>query len=218
MQPATATTAARPVTADAPTDSAAEQYIRPYRKRVVTEMSEIIATNPEAMLKPGKLGNNAPLTCWVASVLRTEAGRSMGTLPDFAALTNGSVRTGLPAGNITVGNIFELMPFENELTVLSLPGTVVQEMFDYAIKYDNLGAVNVTWTKSADGHATDIRIGSRPLDPTSTYTLAINDYLANGGDGMSFLKPFRQLPANRTIRRAILDYLRREKVVRKYTE
>lgn len=215
VQPATATTAARPVTADAPTDSAAEQYIRPYRRRVVMEMSEVIATNPEAMLKPGKLGNNAPLTCWVAGVLRTEAGRSMGTMPDFAALTNGSIRTGLPAGNITVGNIFELMPFENELTVLSLPGPVVQQLFDYAAQYDNLGVVNATWTKTADGHATtDIRIGSRPFDPTSTYTLAINDYLANGGDGMSFLKPLHQLPANRTIRQAILDFLRREKVVR----
>jgi len=209
--------AATPVTAAAPVDSAAEQFIRPFRRQVITQMSEVVASSDTAWLKPGKLGNNAPLTTWVARVLRIEAGRSHGSLPDFAALTNGSIRSGLPAGPVTVGHVFELMPFENELTVLSVPGPIVQQLFDYAAKYDNVAAVNASWVKSPAGAATDVRIAGRPLDLSRTYTLAINDYLANGGDGMSFLRPLRPLHANRTIRQAILDYLRREKTIR-YTD
>lgn len=209
--PATAT---QPVTAAAATDSAAEQFIRPYRRELTSQMREVIAASAQPWLKPGKLGNNAPLTTWVAGVLRVEAGRALGQTPDFAALTNGSIRAGLPAGDVTVGNIFELMPFENELTVLPVPGTVVRRLCDYAGKYTNVAAVNLTWeTDPVTNRARNIRIGGQPLDTTRTYTLAINDYLANGGDGMDFLRPLPQAAARRTIRQALLDYLRREKVV-----
>ena len=207
-------TAAQPVTAATPTDSAAEQYIRPYRKLVTAQMREVIGTSAQPWLRPGKFGNRAPLTTWVAGVLRTEAGRALGAVPDFAALTNGSIRAGLPAGPITVGNIFEVMPFENELTVLPVPGRVVRQLCDYAGRFDNLAAVNMTWENdSATKRAFNIRIGGLPLDSTKTYTLAINDYLANGGDGMEFLRPLPQTPAKKTIRQVLLEYVRREKTV-----
>ena len=214
LQPGPAT-AAQPVTAAVPTDSATEQFLRPYRQRVTAEMREVVATSPQNWLKPGKLGNNAPLTTWVAGVLREEAGRSMGgVLPDFSALTNGSVRTGLPQGDVTVGHIFEVMPFENELTVLPVPGTVVRQLCDYAVKFNNVAAINLTWeVDSLARRARNIRLGGQPLDTTRTYSLAINDYLANGGDGMDFLRALPQTPARRTIRRALLDYLLREHVV-----
>ena len=207
-------TASQPVTAAAPTDSAAEQFIRPYRRQVTGQMREVIATSVQPWLKPGKLGNNAPLTTWVAGVLRVEAGRGLGQVPDFAALTNGSIRAGLPMGDITVGNIFEVMPFENELTVLPIPGPVVRRLCDYAGKFTNVAAVNLSWeTDPVTTRARNIRVGAQPLDTTRTYILVINDYLANGGDGMDFLRPLPQTPMKRTIRQALLDYLRREKVV-----
>ena len=207
-------TASQPVSSAAPTDSAAEQFIRPYRRLVTAQMKEVIGASTQPWLRPGKLGNNAPLTTWVAGVLRVEAGRSLGVVPDFAALTNGSIRAGLPAGAITVGNIFEVMPFENELTVLPVPGPVVRRLCDYAGKFNNVAAVNLTWeTDPATTRARNIRVGGAPLDTTRTYTLAINDYLANGGDGMDFLRPLPQTSPKRTIRQALLDYVRREKVI-----
>ena len=210
-------TASQGVTSAAPTDSATEQFLRPYRRLVTAQMSEVIAASVQPWLKPGKLGNNAPLTTWVAAVLRLEAGRALGQTPDFAALTNGSIRAGLPAGPVTVGNVFEVMPFENELTVLPVPGPVVRRLCDYAGKYNNLAAVNLTWaTDPATTRARDIRVGGQPLDTTRTYTLAINDYLANGGDGMSFLRPLPQTPARKTIRQALLDFLKRERTVKPF--
>lgn len=207
-------TAAQPISAATATDSATEQFIRPYRREVMGQMREVIATSDRAWQKPGKLGNHAPLTTWVAGVLRAEAGRALGQTPDFAVLTNGSIRAGLPQGPVTVGNIFELMPFENELTVVPVPGPVVRRLCDYAGKFRNVAAVNLTWrTDSATTRAFDIRVGGQPLDTTRTYTLAINDYLANGGDGMDFLRPLQQTAARKTIRQAIIEYLRREKVV-----
>ncbi len=211
-------TASQPVSAAAPTDSAAEQFIRPYRQRVAREMSEVVGTSSQAWLKPSKLGTNAPLTVWVASVSRVEAGRALGQTPDFAVITNGSIRAGLPLGNVTLGNIFELMPFENELTVLPVPGTVVRRLCDYAGKYNNVAAVNLTWeTDPLTTHARNIRLGGQPLDTTRTYSLAINDYLANGGDGMDFLRLLPQTPARRTIRQALLDFVRREHLITPFT-
>ncbi len=206
--------AARPLTAAVPTDSAAEQFIRPYRRRVVREMSEVLGTSAQVWLKPGKLGNQAPLTRWVTAVMLVEAGRALGKVPDFGAMTNGSVRSGLPAGPITVGNIFEIMPFENELTVLPVTGRGVRQLCDYAGRFTNVGAVNLTWEMdSVTKRARNIRVGGQPLDSARTYSFVTNDYLANGGDGMDFLRPLPQTPIRTTIRQAIITFLRREKTV-----
>lgn len=214
IQAATATAAAQPVTSAAPIDSAAEQVIRPFRQRVTSQMSVVVGQNAVALTKPGGQGNQAPLTRWVAHVLLTEAARAaVGSLqpaPELAALTNGSIRSGLPAGPLTVGHIYELMPFENELTVVPLAGSVVRQLCEYAVKFDNVAAVGLTWTKAPDGHAANILVNGAPLDEARTYQLAINDYLANGGDGMSFLRGLPQRAMNRTIRQAILDFLLRE--------
>ena len=102
--------ASQGVTAAAPTDSAAERLIRPYRQRVTREMSEVIGTSAVAWAKAANKGTNAPLTRWVAGVLLVEAGRAQGTgtgtggtgtTPDFAVLTNGSIRAGVPLGPVT---------------------------------------------------------------------------------------------------------------------
>ncbi len=209
-------TASQPVTSAVPTDSLAERTIRPYRQRVTREMAEVLGTSTVAWSKAANKGPNAPLTRWVAGVLQAEAGRTLGTTPDFAVLTNGSIRAGIPLGPVTVGNVFELMPFENELTVLPVPGPVVQALCDYAIQFDNVAAVGLTWEAGPDKKATAIRLNGLPLDPARTYTLAINDYLANGGDGMSFLRPLLQTPAKKTIRQALLDFLRRERTVKPF--
>lgn len=209
-------TASQPVTSAAPTDSLAERTIRPYRQRVTREMAEVLATSTVAWSKAANKGTNAPLTRWVAGVLQVEAGRALGTPPDFVVLTNGSIRAGLPLGPVTVGHVFELMPFENELTVLPVPGPVVQALCDYAIQFDNVAAVGLTWETGPDKKATGIRLHGQPLDPARTYSLAINDYLANGGDGMSFLRLLPQTPARKTVRQALLDFLKRERTVKPF--
>ncbi|MDX5438377.1 MAG: 5'-nucleotidase C-terminal domain-containing protein, partial [Pontibacter sp.] len=85
------------------------------------------------------------------------------------------------------GNVFELMPFENELVVLTLKGETVQQLFDYAAERKNAPIGNATYVV-AMGKAKDIKIAGEPFDPRETYTLVTSNYLAGGGDDLKMLK------------------------------
>ncbi|GAA4375552.1 5'-nucleotidase [Hymenobacter koreensis] len=202
-QPTLGTTVAETVGGTQPIDPQAEAVIVPYRERVQQQMSEVIGTAPVALRKNQ---GESPLANFVADVVRVRAGEVLGQPVDLGIMPNGSLRSELPAGNITVGSVFELMPFENEVVVLDLSGPLVQQMFDYAaaIKMAFSGA---TYT-SVNGKATDILIGGKPLDPARTYTIAISDYHAGGGDRLDFLKPLTPRKTGVLVRTAVNDHIR----------
>jgi 2',3'-cyclic-nucleotide 2'-phosphodiesterase (5'-nucleotidase family) len=173
-----------PVNTQIATDPAAETAIVPYRERVDKTMNEVIGQAPVALEKgemESSLGN------FVADLTRTQTMAVYGKPIDMGAITSGALRNPIDQGPVTVGDVFELMPFENEMMVLTLSGKTVQEMFDFAAARKILSLSNATYSVQ-NGKPLNIMIGGKPFDPTKTYTLAISDYLANGGDNMGFLK------------------------------
>jgi 2',3'-cyclic-nucleotide 2'-phosphodiesterase (5'-nucleotidase family) len=87
---------------------------------------------------------------------------------------------------VTRQNVFELMPFENELVVLTLPGPVVQQVLHWiAVKGGE--PVSGLQMKIRGGLPEDVRIGGRPFDPARTYKVVTSSYLANGGSDLHFL-------------------------------
>jgi 2',3'-cyclic-nucleotide 2'-phosphodiesterase (5'-nucleotidase family) len=60
-----------------------------------------------------------------------------------------------------------------------------------------------------NGQASNILIGGQPFNPQKKYTLAVSDYLANGGDNLSFLKEAIQTEnAGILLRDAIINHIR----------
>jgi 2',3'-cyclic-nucleotide 2'-phosphodiesterase (5'-nucleotidase family) len=207
LQPkAQLTDTAQTVTAAQPADPRVEAVVAPYRQKVKEQMDEVIGRAPEAIRKNN---GESPLANFAADILRERAAQELGQPVDLGVMTNGGLRAELPAGNITVGSVFELMPFENELVVLDAPAAVVQQLFDYAapIKMAFSGA---TYTATPAGKATDIRIGKEAFDPAKdrTYTIAISDYLAGGGDKLDFFRPLAPRHTSVLVRTAFNDYIR----------
>src|SRR5262245_14965863 len=96
-------------------DSSVYQFIKPYRDKMEGEMNTVIGVSEQAMergMPEGRLGNFVADACMIEA--RKVFYPSDGRQPDFTILNNGGLRRPLPSGNITVGNIYELMPFENE--------------------------------------------------------------------------------------------------------
>jgi 2',3'-cyclic-nucleotide 2'-phosphodiesterase (5'-nucleotidase family) len=189
-----------------PEDPAVAALIAPYHDRVTSQMREVLGTAPLALSKGA--GENA-LANFVGDLQRIRASQALGQPIPLGVMTNGGLRAGLPAGSITLGSVFELMPFENELVVLDAPGEVVQQLFDYAARI-KMAISGATYTVGADGKATDIRIGGQVFSPAQDrlWPIAVSDYLATGGDNMVF---FRALPMRHTsilLRTAIADYIR----------
>jgi 5'-nucleotidase/UDP-sugar diphosphatase len=118
---------------------------------------------------------------------------------DFALHNGGNIRAALPKGNITREQILTVLPFENYLYVVSLPGSKIQELFDFIANVPQ-GAggfpvfskeVRYTIDKAAGqdkGKVTGLTISGAPVDPAKTYRFCTNDFLLGGGDGYEILK------------------------------
>ena len=187
-------------------DPAIAALIAPYHDKVTAQRSEVLGTAPAALTKaPGE----NPLANFVADLQRQRASAELKQPIALGVMTNGGLRAGFAAGPVTLGSVFELMPFENELVVLDASGPVVQQLFDYAA-HIKMAVSGATYTVTFDGMPKDIRIGGQPFDVNDarTYPIAISDYLATGGDNLVFFKTLPSRHTNVLLRTAIADHVR----------
>jgi len=203
-KPQLAPITAQPVGKTQPEDAKVSAVIAPYRQRVTQQMGEVLGTAPVPLTKNA---GESPLANFVADLQRLRASAELHQPIDVGVMTNGGLRSSLPAGPITLGSVFELMPFENELVVLDAPGAVMQQLFEYAGRL-KMALSNVTYSVDAMGKPTNIRIGGQPFNPAKTYTVAISDYLAGGGDNMLFFKALQPRDTGVLLRSAITDRIR----------
>jgi 2',3'-cyclic-nucleotide 2'-phosphodiesterase (5'-nucleotidase family) len=115
-----------------------------------------------------------------------EKGRQLTESKIDACMMNiGGLRSSLPTGSITLGNVYELMPFDNELVLVTLPANEVDSMFKYlAIKGGD--PVSGITMGIKDAQAVHPMIGDQAVETGKTYTILTSDYLSNGGDNMTF--------------------------------
>ncbi len=187
-------------------DPAVAAIIAPYHDKVTAQMTEVLGTAPAPLTKvPGE----NPLSNFVADLQRERATKEFKESIPLGVMTNGGLRAGFAAGPVTLGSVFELMPFENELVVVDAPGVVVQQLFDYAA-HVKMAVSGATYTVTFDGMPRDIRIGGKPFDVNEnrTWPIAISDYLATGGDNMAFFKTIVPRHTNVLLRTAIADHIR----------
>lgn len=201
-----APTTSQPVGKALPEDPTAASLIKPYHDKVVSQMGEVLGTAPVAITK----GNGeTPLLNFVGDVQRSSAARALKQPIDLGVVTSGAVRAALPAGAITLGAVFELMPFENELVVLDAPAETVQQLFVFAAKV-KMPVSGATYTVGPDGLPTDIRLGGQPFNAATNrrYTIATSDYLAGGGDRLDFFRAIEPRHTGLLLRSVIADHIR----------
>ena len=125
-----------------------------------------------------------------------------------AAVSNyGGLRLQLiVAGPVQRETLYELMPFENTVCIVEMPGSVVQQYCNTMARRRGWPVAGIRYTIE-DTLATNVEISGAPLNPVLVYKLALNDYNAKGGDGCDFLKPLRRKATSLLIREAIIQYL-----------
>ena len=122
-------------------------------------------------------------------------------------LNNGGLRGQLPKGNITRGNAFELMPFENSIVVLTMTGEKTKQLFEYIVASNGAPFAGAT-VKAKGKKITELKISGQNFDQTKIYKITTSDYLASGGDKYNFFKdPIKVDTLNYKLRDAIIDYM-----------
>jgi len=196
-------------TQTSPIDSVIQTVLKPYKDSLEHDMSEIIAVTATPLVK-GK--PESKLTNLMADIMLesgTEYCKRMNlpVIPDVSYVNYGGVRASLPQGNITVGHIFELMPFENELVLIRIKGESIRKMAEMIAARGGEGISGATIGIKNEKLIT-VKIGNKVVDPETSYWLATNDYVANGGDQMSmFLDPVERINTGLKIRDILIEYL-----------
>jgi 2',3'-cyclic-nucleotide 2'-phosphodiesterase (5'-nucleotidase family) len=134
---------------------------------------------------------------------------------DVAMVNFGGIRLNqLPAGNVTTGKIFELMPFDNLLLLQKIKGSVLQQLCDLIAAKGGWPVAGMTMqikdlpAGQAGKKAINITVGGKPLDPNAEYTVANSDFIANGGDNADMLRTVPQITNGYLMRDAIFDYIK----------
>ena len=183
-------------------DSSIYSEIAPYREKMQSAMNEVLAvstTSLERGLPESKLGNFLSDACMSYK-------KEKNMQADFAVFNTGGLRRPLPSGNITRGDVFELMPFENTLVILSMNGGDVKKLVNF-IATKGGAPVSGIQLRIQDSVATNVFINNVALDTTKIYRVLTSDYLANGGDAFPFVTDKNWDAVNLKVRDALIEYL-----------
>ncbi len=166
-----------------PTDAHMDEMIAHYRDSVDQVMGKIIGESEIVMVKgfpESTLGN------FVCNLL-LDSCRKSGYQVDFAMNNNGGLRAILPKGDISRSNVFELMPFDNWVVVVEMDAAHMRQLMEYIPEGEDI-AVSGLRIEITDKVAKIVSIQGEPFDSTRHYFMVTNDYLAQGGSHMGFLK------------------------------
>lgn len=184
-------------------DPEVAEFIKPYIAELGREMGRVI-TRAEGSFErgapEGTLGN------LVADLSRSRASSELRQNVDIVVMNNGGLRIPLPAGDITVGMVYELMPFDNIIAVLTLNGQQVLQMADElaACGGEPISGMRM---RIVNGKASDVLVGSREVKPDQKYLVATNNWMADGGGCVPALwNPLERNDLPILIRDAIIEH------------
>ncbi|HYG01179.1 MAG TPA: 5'-nucleotidase C-terminal domain-containing protein [Chryseosolibacter sp.] len=196
-------------------EPAFERMIAPYRDSLDQSMSAPLAYSSSRLVRP--VCGNAPsaeqtaLVNFIADVWFKESTeafmRETRIKPDFFLSTCGSVRGSLPQGTVTLGNVYELMPFDNYFVLVKLDHGVMADLFRYLAASDSNPVAGISMSIK-DGKASDVLIAGKSYDSLQSYFVAISSYHATGGDNMPFFNEVKEAhPIELLFRDALINAL-----------
>jgi 5'-nucleotidase len=189
--------------------------------RVAALLAPTLARVEEAQQRPLGVSAATPLTRGfmeerplgnlIADALREAAGADVGVM------NPGGIRADLPGGPLTFGHVYQVLPFDNTVAVLTLTGAELRRLLELANASERgsvfpVSGLEVTLARCpGPGRLQDVRLaGGAPLEPGRQYRVALPDFLARGGDGLGPVT--RALPPERVdiraqdLREALIAY------------
>ncbi|WP_321334642.1 5'-nucleotidase [uncultured Bacteroides sp.] len=190
-------------------DKEATAILAPYKTEVDSLMTPVVGKSAMDMEagRPESLLSNL-----VADVLRNATVPYLGRPADLAVTNMGGLRSSLSAGDITFSNIYEILPFENSLCIVTMKGSNLRTLMENIAGAGGEGVSNVRLEISKDGKLLSAKVGGEPIDDNRLYEVATLDYLAEGNDKMvAFLQGEKKVcPDGATMRDLFFSYVKKQ--------
>lgn len=184
-------------------DKALVSLLQPYSDSINKTMNDVIAVAGMELDKKqpeGKLNNI------LADAMLDMAKEKYKSSVDAAFVNYGGIRlNSLPAGNITRGKIFEVAPFDNIIVLQKIKGIVLQHFLDITASKGGWPCAGISY-QIKNKKAINTFIDGKLLIDSTEYTIAMLNYVANGGDNCEMLKTIPQQNNGYLFRDAVIDY------------
>ena len=190
------------------------QSLAPIKEDLEKQLGAPIGYAPEALrvYQP-----ECPLLNWASDALLAIARQKCPDPVDVAVVNIRGMRCEWAAGDITFRNVFELMPFDNMLVVLTLKGSDLQQLCEIFAYSGGQGVAGMRIKAVGDRVMQQdalVTINGNPIEMDKTYTVATSDYLSQGNDGMLPLKNYiKYWNSEEKIRDLYIEYIKQVKVV-----
>ena len=209
-------------------DAAAVAYMDSLRKVYGEMMDEVIGFNDHTIDKQrpeDELSN--VLTDMVFAVGDSISRAVYGEGIDFSLLNFGGIRKPLNAGDITLGDIFTILPFDNMIVLTFIKGSELRKVLAQMSDTTNQPFSHLTLTLAGHNAPTDIIVNGAPLDDSRTYRFATIDFISGANRGDNILRnretkePFEIGPEYKTnilLRDAAIDYILQVGTIKGYMD
>ena len=190
--------------------SSLDSIISPYRDSMKELMDEVIGYSGSSFIKNGpesSLGNFVADVVFNNGLAFISQEKNVPIHKVISLINFGGLRAPINEGIITVGNIYELMPFDNSIVILELSPDKVSEMLLYLYEKNGQPISNAKAKLSNDKKEIYIK-GAEYLFDVNLFVIT-SDYLADGGDKMNFFKnPVSKVDSGILIRDALIEYVK----------
>lgn len=174
-----------------------DEFVKPYSDSMQAEMNVVIARADTNFIVERPCGN---LNNWVADAIFTSETKTVRmAIPIFCLLNTGGIRSTINKGDVTIGDIFKIAPFDNEIVWVKMPVSSIYKIQEYLIKSGG-EPISGAWFENGK------LIVNGVTPDTKEVMIITSDYLFNGGDNMSFFKDYLDVSfKNKLMRDALIE-------------
>lgn len=166
---------------------------------------------PSLLDDAGINAGSLPLGRFLCRTMRTIGGG------DLAVHNSGGIRSAMGGGWVTVGSVYDCIPYQNNLIVVAMRGAEIRDLFaNMLVRGVNAfpqfeGMTVYAWERGRDealGVAGILDADGKPLDMDGTYNVVVNSFMGSGGDGYRFNLDNQRRDVGDTVT-TLVDYFRR---------
>lgn len=149
-----------------------------------------------------------PIGNMITDAMRHETGT------EIAMQNSGGIQSDISSGEFTLGDLFNVLPFDNQVVTIDLSGSDLLELLTQSASRRRgiLQVSGLTYSyanrSNDDYELKEALIDNESIIATRTYSVSTNSFLSDGGDNFLAFRNGRNLKYGRQQRDVVNDYLK----------
>ncbi len=191
--------------ANLPKDADVDARMSALQEKLSGILGKHVTTLEERLNNDDRYSNLTDLGVKVSETMRLVAGTQI------AVNNGGGIRRSLEKGEVTVGDMYEILPFDNYVITMNIKGSDLKKVIAHGINPENIGwgqyaGIKVYFNPETYEINSMTLLDGTPIKEDEYYSLATNDFMLTGGDGYDFSTAKDVYNTNICMRDSIMDY------------